>query len=330
MNSSHRAVILGTGSAVPEKVLTNADLEKMVDTTDEWIRKRTGIRERRMVAEGEATSDLAAEASRRAMDAAGVKPEDISLILVGTCTPDHLFPSTAALVQAKIGAVNAGGCDLSAACAGFVYALNLASDHVKDDPGRCALVIGAEALTRFVDFTDRTSCILFGDGAGAAVVRATDEEGRGLLSMKMGADGSGGDMMIIPAGGSAEPLSEEALAGRRGFMRIRGREVFKFAVNIMSDLVTDALDACSVSIDEVKLIVPHQVNLRILAFAAERLGVSMDKIYCNIERYGNTSGASVPIALDEAVRNGMIERGDVIVMVAFGAGLSWASCAMRW
>ena len=316
--------------AVPEQRLTNADLEKMVDTTDEWIVTRTGIRERRKTDRDTATSDLAAEAGRKALEAAGVAPEDITLILVATCTPDHLLPSTAALVQARLGCVNAGGCDLSAACAGFVYALNLASDHVKDDPSRYALVIGAESMTKFANFEDRTSCILFGDGAGAAVVHAADGDGRGLMSMRMGLDGTGAKMMVIPAGGSRLPASEATVREGSHYMVIRGREVFKFAVTKMSDLVREALEECGLTVGEVKLIVPHQVNLRILTYAADRLGIGMDKIFCNIDRYGNTSAASVPMALDEAVRGGHIERGDVIVMVGFGAGLSWASCAMRW
>ena len=316
--------------SVPEQRLTNFDLEKMVDTSDEWIVTRTGIRERRMADADTATSDLASEAGRRAMEAAGVAPEEITLILVATCTPDHFFPSTAALVQARLGCVNAGGCDLSAACAGFICALNLASDHVKDDPSRCALVIGAESMTKFANFEDRTSCILFGDGAGAAVVRASNEDGRGLMAMRMGLDGNGADMMVIPAGGSRRPASEETVRERGHCMVIRGREVFKFAVTKMSDLVRESLDDCGLTLDDLKLIVPHQVNLRILSYAAERLGIGMDRIFCNIERYGNTSAASVPMALDEAVRGGRIERGDLIVMVGFGAGLSWASCAMRW
>ncbi|HRU04915.1 MAG TPA: beta-ketoacyl-ACP synthase III [Candidatus Brocadiia bacterium] len=329
MTKEYRAAIVGTGAALPDRVLTNFDLEKMVDTSDEWIHTRTGIRERRIAEKGVCTSDLAAAASRKAIEAAGLRPEDITLIIVATITPDHIFPCTAANLQTKIGAVNAGGFDLSAACSGFVYALNMAADHVKSDPKRCALVVGADILTKFIDWTDRTSCILFGDGAGAVVVRAVDD-GRGLLSMEMGMDGTGASLMQIPAGGSVLPPSEETIRDRKHFVVLRGREVFKFAVTKMADLVTDALKDCGLTINDVKLIVPHQVNLRILAYAAERLGISMDKIYCNIERYGNTTAASIPIALDEAVRAGKIERNDIIVFVAFGAGLGWASCAMRW
>ena len=329
MTPAHRATIIGSGICLPEKVLTNFDLERMVDTSDEWIFTRTGIRERRIADNGLVTSDLGAEASRQALANAGVRPEEVTLILVATTTPDHIFPSTAACLQAKIGAVNAGGCDVSAACAGFVYALNMAADHVKADPSRCALVVGADILTKFVDFTDRTSCILFGDGAGAVVLRASDD-GRGLLSMRMGLDGRGADIMSLPAGGSVMPPSEETVRNGMHFVRLRGREVFKFAVTKMADLVAEAVQDCGLGMDDVKLIVPHQVNLRILAFAAERLGVSMDKVFCNIERYGNTTNASVPIALHEAAQKGLIQPRDLIVLVAFGAGLSWASCALRW
>jgi 3-oxoacyl-[acyl-carrier-protein] synthase-3 len=329
MTPPYRGTIVGTGAALPDRVLTNHDLEKMVDTSDEWIFTRTGIRERRIAEPNVATSDMALPAAQRALEAACVKPDEITLILVATCTPDHNFPSTAACLQAKIGAWNAGGCDLEAACAGFLYALNLASDHVAADPQRCALVVGAEVLSKFVNWKDRTSCILFGDGAGAVVVRAAND-GRGLVNMEMGADGSGGDVMRIPAGGSAMPASLESIQNDLHTMHLRGRDVFRFATTKMADLVQNAVQRANLSMDQVKLIVPHQVNIRILEYAAERLGVSMDKIYCNIERYGNTSAASVPIALDEAVRAGKIVRGDVIVMVAFGAGLSWASCLLRW
>lgn len=329
MTQEYRATVLGSGVCLPDKVLTNWDLERMVDTSDEWIYTRTGIRERRIAEDGMTTSDLGAEAARQALENAGVRPEEVSLILVATITPDQVFPSTAAWIQTKIGAVNAGGCDISAACAGFVYALNLAADHVKNDPERCALVVGADILTKFVDFTDRASCILFGDGAGAVVVRATNN-GRGMLSMRMGLDGRGADIMTLPAGGSALPPSEETVRNRMHYVRLRGREVFKFAVTKMADLVSEAVRDCGQTLDDIKLIVPHQVNRRILTYAAERLGLPMEKIYCNIERYGNTTGASVPIALHEAEQNGILEPGDLIVMVAFGAGLSWASCALRW
>ena len=329
MTLKYRAMIVGTGAALPDKVLTNSDLEKMVETSDEWIFTRTGIRERRIADRGVATSDLSVEAARQAMEAAGVGPEEISLIILATCTPDHMLPSSAALLQSKIGAKNAGACDLEAACAGFVYALSLAADHVRVDPKRCVMVLGAEVLSKFVNWKDRTSCILFGDGAGAAIVRATDD-GRGIMHTEMGADGDGGEMMQVPAGGSAMTADEETVSNDLHYIKIRGREVFRFATTKMADLVQNAVDRCGLTMDDVKLIVPHQVNIRILNYAAERLGVSMDKVYCNIDRYGNTSAASVPIALHEALRDGRITRGDIVVLVAFGAGLSWASCLMRW
>lgn len=324
-----RAIVAGTGSYLPEKVLTNADLEKMVETSDEWIFTRTGIRERRMAAAGQTTSDMAAEAARRALEAASLKPEDVTLIITATITPDHFFPSTSCLIQKKIGASNAGGFDLSAACAGFVYATIMGARLIEADPRQTVLVIGAETLTRITDFTDRGSCILFGDGAGAAVLRASDA-GNGILASEYGVDGSGSDFMKVPAGGSAMPASADTVAKRLHYMQINGRETFRFAVVKMADLVEAALRDSGLTMNDVALIVPHQVNSRILQAAAERLNIGMDKLYCNIDRFGNTSAASVPIALDEAVRTGRIKRGDNIVLVAFGGGLSWSSAVIRW
>jgi len=324
-----RAAILGTGAYLPEKVLTNFDLEKMVDTSDEWIFTRTGIRERRVVSDNQASSDLGAEAARRALEDAGLTPDDLSLIVVATITPDYLFPSTACMVQHKIGASRAGAFDLSAACSGFVCGLIMGARLIEADPSQTVLVVGAETLTKFTDFTDRTSCVLFGDGAGAAVLGASTD-GRGLLASEYGADGSGGDFMKLPAGGSVLPASQETVRQRLHYMKIRGRETFKFAVVKMAELVESSLRRCGLSMDEVALIVPHQVNIRILQAAAERLGVGMDKIYCNIDRYGNTSAASVAIALDEAARTGRLRRGDIVVLVAFGGGLTWSSAVVRW
>lgn len=327
--NKRRAVIIGTGSCLPDKVLANADLEKMVDTTDEWIFTRTGIRERRLVAPGQCTSDLGAEACRRALASAHLTPDDVSLIITATITPDHYFPSTSCLIQHKIGAKNTGGFDLSAACAGFVYSLIMGARLVEADPSQTVLVVGAETLSKITDYTDRGSCILFGDGAGAAVLRATDD-GRGVLASEFGIDGAGGEFMKIPAGGSALPASAETVANRQHYMTINGRETFRFAVVKMAELVEGTLKRSGLTMDDVALIIPHQVNSRILHAAAERMGVTMDKIYCNIDRFGNTSAASVPIALDEAVRNGRIRRGDVVVFVAFGGGLSWSSAVVRW
>jgi len=330
MNSKKtRAAIIGTGSCLPDRVLTNHDLEKMVETSDEWIFTRTGIRERRMVAEGQCTSDLGAEAGRRALQAAGLTPDDLSLIITATITPDYFFPSTSCLIQNKLGAHNTGGFDLSAACAGFVYATIMGAHLIEADPTQTVLVIGAETLTKVTDYTDRSSCILFGDGAGAAVLRAATD-GRGVMASEYGIDGSGGDFMKLPAGGSALPASAETVAKRLHYMQVNGRETFRFAVVKMADLVAETLQKTGLTMEDVALIVPHQVNGRILQAAAERLNISMDKLYCNIDRFGNTSAASVPIALDEAVRNGRIKSGDVIVLVAFGGGLSWSCAVIRW
>ena len=324
-----RAAIVGTGAWVPNRVLTNFDLEKMVDTSDEWIFTRTGIRERHIAEDGQTTSDLAVGASRRALVDAGITADDLSLIICATITPDYLFPSTACMIQQKLGAKNTGGFDLSAACAGFVYGVIMAARLIQSDPTQTILVLGAETLTKVTDFTDRASCILFGDGAGAVVMRAC-RDGRGVMASECGIDGSGGDFMKLPGGGSACPATEETVRQRLHYMKVRGRETFKFAVLKMAELVESALNGSGLTMDDVKLIVPHQVNVRILKAAAERLGIGMEKLYCNIDRFGNTSAASVPIALDEAARNGCIQRGDVIVLVAFGGGLSWSSAVVRW
>jgi len=325
----YRAAIVGTGAYVPERILTNHDLERMVETSDEWIYTRTGIRERRIVDDNVATSDLGAEAARRALADAGLEPKDVTLLICATITPDYLFPSTACMIQTKIGAPNTGGFDLSAACAGFVYGLILGGRLVEADPSQTVLVVGAETLTKFTDWTDRSSCILFGDGAGAAVLRACDD-GRGLLASEYGVDGSGGDFMKLPAGGSVMPASERTVRERLHYMKIQGRETFKFAVLKMAELVESAVRNSGLTLDDIKLIIPHQVNKRILQAAATRLQIDISKIYCNIERYGNTSAASAAIALDEAARSGLIARGDYIVLVAFGGGLSWSSAVIRW
>lgn len=324
-----RATIAGTGSYLPEKVITNADMERLVDTSDEWIFTRTGIRERRQVADGQCTSDLATAAARRALENANLTPDNITLIICATITPDFAFPSTACLIQHKLGATNTGGFDLSAACAGFVYGTIIGSRLIEADPSQTVLVVGAETLTKITDYTDRSSCILFGDGAGAAVLRAA-EDGRGVLATECGIDGSGGDIMKLPGGGSAMPASEKTVRTGMHYMKVRGRETFKFAVVKMADLVRSTVEASGLTMADVKLIVPHQVNMRILQAAADRLQIGIERIYCNIDRYGNTSAASAAIALDEAARNGQIERGDIIVLVAFGGGLSWSSAVVRW
>lgn len=330
MGHIRRAIISGTGIYLPERVLSNHDLEKMVDTNDEWITTRTGMKERRIAKDTQATSDLAAESAKQAIANAGLSPNDIDLILVATCTPDHYFPSTACRVQAKVGAFNAAALDISAACSGFVYAVSLAGSHIACGAAERVLVIGAEVLSKFVDYTDRTSCILFGDGAGAAVMEATDDAERGLAYSHLGADGRGGDMMIIPAGGSAMPAAEQTVADRKHFIVIRGREVFKFAVTKMQWLIEDAAKNCGVQPHDIDLIVPHQVNLRIISSAAERVGYPMDRIVVNLDRLGNTSGASIPMALHEANAAGRMKPGDLVLMVGFGGGLTWSSAAIRW
>jgi 3-oxoacyl-[acyl-carrier-protein] synthase-3 len=330
VNNLRPVRISGTGSYLPDKVLTNEDLEQIVDTSDEWITTRTGIKERRVAPDDRATSDLALEASRRALDNAGLKPEDIDLILVATITPDTLLPSSACWLQAKLEAWNAGAFDLSAACSGFVYGANVAWQFVRSGMYDNVLVVGAECLTRFTNYEDRTSCILFGDGAGAAVFSPSDDPVRDILYGTMGADGRGADIMITPAGGSMRPTSHETVDNREHYMAIRGRETYKFAVHKMADLVADALEGTNLTTNDLRWIIPHQVNTRILEGAVKRLGIPLDEIYINIDSVGNTSAASVPIALDEANRKGLLKEGDVVALVAFGGGLSWGSMILRW
>ncbi|MCD6406006.1 MAG: ketoacyl-ACP synthase III [Planctomycetes bacterium] len=330
MSALRSVRISGTGSFLPEKVLTNHDLEKMVDTSDEWITTRTGIKERHIAADDVATSDLAAEASRRALEDAGLTPEDIDLIIVATITPDTPLPSCACWLQAKIGALNAGALDVSAACSGFVYGANIAWQFVRTGVYDNVLVIGAETLSKFTNWEDRTSCILFGDGAGAAVFSPSDDAASEILYGTMGADGRGAEIMITPAGGSRKPASQETVDNKEHCMVVRGRETYKFAVQKMADLVADGLEKVGLTSDQLRWIIPHQVNIRILEAAVKRLGIPLDDIYINIDRVGNTSAASVPIALDEASRKGLLKRGDNIALVAFGGGLSWASMMLRW
>ena len=330
MTEESNATIIGTGSFLPPRVLTNSDLEKMVDTTDEWIFTRTGIRERRIADDDMATSDMAIEASKRALENAGVAPAEVNLILCATITPDYAcLPATANVIQHAIGATSAGACDIATACSGFVYGVQLAAGHIKAHPGDTVLVIGAETLSRVTNWSDRTSCILFGDGAGAAVMRMGGP-GQGVFGGELGSDGSGAEMMINYAGGSREPASHETVDNNRHYMVVHGRDVYKFAVTKMGDLMVNAVESTGLNPDDIALVVPHQVNIRIIKASAERLGLPMEKIVLNIERCGNTSAASVPIALDEANREGRIRRGDVIILLGFGGGLSWASAILRW
>ena len=323
------AIIAGTGSVLPEKRLTNADLEKMVETSDDWIIQRTGMRERRVVGPGETTSSLATLAAQRALQAAGISAQDLDQIIVGTLTPDMQTPSTACLVQHNLGIQrHIGAFDINAACSGFVYALSTATQFIQNGSFRNILVIGAETLSRFVDYTDRNTCILFGDGAGAAVIQACDDPRRGVQAFTLGANGGGGGLIQIPGGGSAHPASATTLAQKMHYLKMNGRDVYKFAVHQMTESLAQAMQACSLTAADVKLVVPHQVNLRIIDSATEKMGFPRDKVFINIERYGNTSAASVAIALDEALRQGACGKGDWIIMVAFGAGLTWAAATV--
>jgi len=323
-----RARITGTGSYVPAKVLTNVDLEHMVATSDQWITERTGIRERRLVTPGEACSDLAAKAAEGALKAAGVSAAELDMILLATCTGDYPLPATACLIQHRIGATRAAACDLSAACCGFVYALSVADAYVKTGL-RHVLVIGSEVMSAITDWTDRNTCILFGDGAGAAVVSASDGD-RGILSSHLKSDGALCDLIIVPGGGSRNPPSEKIVAERMQFIRMKGNETFKVAVRTLEDIARETLAANNLSLKDLDLYVPHQANGRILKSVADRLGLPIEKMMLNLARYGNTSAASIPIALDEAVQEGRIKEGSLVMIGAFGAGLTWASALIRW
>jgi len=329
MASRIQVGIAGTGSYVPERVVPNSYFEKLVDTSDEWIQQRTGIEERRFAADDQATSDLSVEAAKRALEAAGMKAEDLDLIVVGTLTPDYLLPSTACLVQDRLGATKAGAFDVNAACTGFLTALHTGESFIAAGRAKRVLVIGAEKLTSFVDFTDRTSCIIFGDAAGAAVLVPHDECGQGeILRTTLGADGKGYDFIHMPGGGSRKPPSHETLEKREHFIRMRGRDVFRFAVTYMGEMVSQMIEGYPP--DEIGLVVPHQVNKRIIEAALERLDIPPEKVVVNIEKYGNSSAATVPLALDEAVRAGRLEKGKLVVLVAFGAGLTWGGTLLRW
>ena len=324
-----RPKITGTGSALPEKVLTNFDLEKMVDTTDEWIVARTGIRERRIAAEGEYTSTFAALAAQRALDAAGVSAEEIDLIVVGTLTPDFPFPATACIVQQAIKATNAVCFDLSAACSGFIYALATAEKFIASGQVKKALVIGAEVLSRIVDWTDRNTCLLFGDGAGAVVLEATEGE-NGVLSTHMHSDGNYWEILYQKGAGSRYPATHQNVDDKMVYLTMQGNEVFKLAVRAMGEVCQEALEANGLTPDQVKLFIPHQANQRIVDSVGKRLGITDERAFVNLDRYGNTSAASIPIALDEAVRAGRLTEGDILLLTAFGGGLTWGASAIRW
>jgi 3-oxoacyl-[acyl-carrier-protein] synthase-3 len=313
---------------VPERILTNADLERMVATSDPWIVERTGIRERRIAASGEACSDLGTMAAERALRSAGITAADLDLILVATCTGDMPLPSTACLIQERLGAVRAGACDLSAACTGFVYALSVADAYVRTGM-RHVLVVGSEVMSAILDWTDRSTCILFGDGAGA-VVLGPSEGDAGILSTHLHADGNLGDLICVPGGGSRTPPSEKMLSEGLQYLKMKGNETFKVAVKTLEEVARETLSTNHLSIEDIDVYVPHQANIRILRAVADRLKLPMEKVIVNIERYGNTSAASIPLALDEGVREGRIKEGHLVMIGAFGGGLTWASAIMRW
>ena len=321
--------ILGTGHYVPEKILTNFDLEKMVDTSDEWIRTRTGIEQRHIAPEGVNTSDMSTEAGRKALEMAGVKPEELDLIIVATLTPDMVIPSVACMVQANLGAVNAAAYDLYAGCSGFVYAAITATQFIKTVLYKKVLVIGAEVLSRVLNWKDRNTCELFGHGAGAAVLGEVPE-GYGILGVDMGAAGEGGKFLNIPASGVAMETNDATRAAGMPYVHMDGKEVYKFAVKVMGTTAIKALEQAGMTHEDIDLLIPHQANTRIIQAAAKRLHMPMDKVFVNIHKYANTSGASIPIAVDEANREGRMKNGDVVTLVGFGAGLTWAALVMKW
>ncbi len=321
--------IAGIGSYVPAKVMTNFDLEKMVDTSDEWIFTRTGIKQRRIAAKGEFTSDMATIAAERAMKNADVTPEQINLIIVATITPDMVFPSTACLVQTKLGARRSAAFDLEAACSGFIYGLEIAQQFIMSRTYDTVLVIGAEKLSSIVDWQDRNTCVLFGDGAGAAVLQ-NRPNAHGLLTAVMGANGEDANLLFMPGGGCRCPATIESVNSRQHFLRMSGKETFKNAIQAMQTAAEEALRRCEINISQIKCIIPHQANRRIIDAVGERLGARPEQLFINLDKYGNTSAASVAIALDEAVTSGRIHRGDLILIIVFGAGLTWGAAVIEW
>ena len=321
------AAIIGTGSYLPERVMTNAELEQIVDTSDEWIASRTGIRERRVVAEGESTSDLAARAARIALDRAGIADEEVDLLLLGTTSPDYIMPSTACMTQAKLG-LTCPAVDLMAACSSWIYGLQMGAAAIESGRANTVLVIGAEALTRLIDFTDRSTCVLFGDGAGAVVLQVAKEPG--VEATVLGADGTGAEQLIIPAGGAATPITPEGLDAHDQLVKMNGSEVFKFAVRVIPKATKQALQLSGHTLDDLRWLVPHQANERIIATVEERLGIDDARVYLNLAKTGNTSAASIPMALDDLYTSGRLAPGDLLALVGFGAGLTWGAAVVRW
>jgi 3-oxoacyl-[acyl-carrier-protein] synthase III len=324
-----RSVILGTGSELPSKVITNHDLEKMVETSDEWITVRTGIKERRILEEGKGNADMAFLAATRALDDASLDAGDLDAIIMGTVTADYPFPSSACVLEDMLGARGVFSFDVGAACSGFLNALSVADSFIRLGKIRNALVVGSDALSRLLNWQDRTTCILFGDGAGAVVLGAS-ENGNGILSTKLRTDGSYAKTLYVPAGGSLKPANCKTVERNEHTITMNGKEVFKIAVRSMEDISREALEEAGVGIDEVSLVIPHQANRRIIVALAERLGISMDKVMVNLEKYGNTSAASIPVALDEAKRQGRIQKGNVVLLNAFGAGFAWGAAVIKF
>lgn len=329
MNAKRSVGILATGSYTPDRVLTNFDLEKMVDTTDEWIVSRTGIRERRISSSEQASSDLAFEAAKRALEKANISAEQLDMIIVATVTPDMMFPSTACILQEKLGAKRAAALDVSAACTGFLYGITTATQFITTGMYKYILVVGVETLSKITNYKDRNTCVLFGDGAGAALIGEVNE-GFGFQSFELGADGSGGPLLCQPAGGSRIPASSESVENNLHYLSMAGGEVFKFAVRVMNSATEAVLTKAGITKEEIDLLVPHQANKRIIDAAVQRFGLSEEKVAINLDRYGNMSSASIPVALDEAVQAGRVKEGDHIVLVGFGGGLTWGASLLKW
>ncbi len=324
-----RAHIAATGMAVPERVLTNHDLEKMVDTSDDWIRERTGMFNRHVSDEKMAASDLAYEASKKTLAASGLAPEEIDAILVATISGDYVFPATACVLQNRLGAKNAMAFDLSAACTGYVYGLSAAQAYIESGMYKNVLLVGVDMLTKVVDWTDRNSCVLFGDGAGATVIQPC-ENGCGVLGTVLGSDGAAAELLYQPCGGTRIPITEEAIQQKKHFLYLNGREIFKHAVRVMTQTAKDVLEKCGKTKDDVTLLIPHQANTRIIEAVAKRLDIPMDRFYLNIEKYANTSAATIPLAMHEAIQEGRLKKGDLVLMVAFGGGLTWGASLVQF
>jgi 3-oxoacyl-[acyl-carrier-protein] synthase-3 len=327
--TSKNAGIIGMGHSYPEGILTNADLEKIVETSDEWITTRTGIKQRHKAADNEYTSQFGTAAAKKAIERAGLKPEDIELIVCATTTPDQIMPSTGALIQAQLGTTNAAGMDIFAACSGFLYGLTMVESMIRTEQIKYALVVGAEVLTKYVDYTDRSTCVIFGDGAGAAVLGPVNS-GRGILATKIKSDGRYEEQLYAPGGGTKLGTTHETIDNRMHFFKMKGNELFKVAVRSMAEISAEMIEKAGVTIDDIDLVIPHQANQRITDAVASRLGVAEDKVYSNIAEHGNTSSASIPIAIDECIESGRIKEGSLVLLTAFGGGVTWGGTVLRF